>query len=643
MFDSYHGDKMDGYWNKLLEIDLNEDEINEIKLKDEFLRKYLGGSGFTTKILYDEVGPDIDPLDPENVFILAPGTLLGPKIPTASKATFGFKAPQTGGYGKTLVGAKVGDQLKKAGYDVLVVKGRAKKPSMIIIEDEEVKIEKAEDLWGLDTREADEKIKEEYEGVSTAITGPAGENLSKIAGIECEDRQAGKGGGGAVMGSKNLKAIAIKGTKDLPIADKEKLDELNSKWRKITTGQGETADESFSPEDQMEYGTGEAMKAKNEVLGCFPTKNWQAGYFKRAYDRLDEDKEYIELNPRYWTAEYRDGRRPCPYCTKPCSQYFVAEDTPYGDIEVDGPEYETQYSLGGACEVDDIEAVAKANEICDRLGLDTISAGITIAWAMEAYEKGLLETDLDLKFGNSEAMLETLKMIAHKEGELGELLGDGVYEAAKKLGQGSEKFAIHVKGMPPAGFEVRGVKGMALAFAVAPRGADHLTSCLYALEMAGEYWDFKDYDRKELRGKAFALKSMEDLMMLYDITGICKFSRGLMVDKGLLELVNAVTGLDMELDEFLRVGERTYNLSKAFNIKNGFGREDDRLPDRFFKDKVLYGPTEGETLSRKEFEEELDRYYDTRGWNEEGIPLKTTLKRLNLTDVAKELGSVKER
>ena len=634
---------MDGYWNKILEIDLTEGEACEKEISDEFLRNYIGGAGFTTKMIFDELEPEIDPLDPENVLAVAPGTLVGPKIPTASKTTFGFKAPQTGGYGKTVVGAKMGDQLKKAGYDALVVKGKAEKPSMIVIKDDEITIDEAEGLWGLDTRETDAKIKEEHEGFATAVIGPAGENLSKISEIECEDRQAGKGGGGAVMGSKNLKAIAVKGTKEIPIHDQEKLDELNSKWRKITTGKGETADESFDPQDQMDYGTGEAMAAKNQVYGCFPTKNWQAGYFKRAYDNLEDPDDRIELNPRYWTAEYRDGRRPCPYCTKPCSQYFVAEDTPYGDIEVDGPEYETQYSLGSACEVDDIEAVAKANDICDTLGLDTISAGLTISWAMEAYEKGLLDTDLDLEFGNAEAMLEVLKRIAHKEGELGELLGDGVYEAAKELGQGSEKFAIHVKGMPPAGFEVRGVKGMALAFAVAPRGADHLTSCLYAIEMAGSYWDFEDYDRTELKGKAFALKAMEDLMTLYDMTGLCKFSRGLMVDEGQLELLNAMTGFDMSLSEFLKAGERVYNLSKAFNIRNGFGRKDDKLPDRVFDDEVLYGPTEGETLSRREFEEELDRYYDVRGWDEEGVPSKNTLKRLDLAEVAEELGSVKEK
>ncbi len=634
---------MSGYWKKLLEVDLSTKEVNEKELSDEFLRKHLGGAGFTTKIIYDEIDPNIDPLSPKNALVVAPGILLGPSIPTASKTTIGFKAPQTGGYGKSVVGAKIGDQLKRAGYDALVLKGKAEKPSKIIIKDDEVEIKEAKDLWGKDTREADEKIKEKYANYATAIIGPSGEKLSKMAMIECEDRQAGKGGGGAVMGSKNLKAIAVKGTKDLPIHDEERLEKLNDKWREITMGEGESGDESFDPKDGMEYGTGEAIHTKNNVFGCFPTRNWQSGYFKKAYDRLDDpDEERIDIDPRYWTQVYREGRRPCPYCTKPCSQYFVSEDSQYGKIEVDGPEYETQYSFGGACEIDDIEAVAKANEICDKLGLDTISAGVTIAWAMEANEKGLLDTDMDLEFGNADAMLEALEKIAYKEGDLGELLGDGVAEASKRLGRGSEKFAIHVKGMPPAGFEVRGLKGMALAFAVSTRGADHLNSCLYALEMAGSFWDFEDYDRSKLDGKAMALKSMEDLMMLYDITGVCKFSRGLMFDYGLLELVEAVTGFEMDLSEFMTIGERVYNLSKAFNVREGFRRKDDTLPDRVFDDEVLYGPTEGEKISREKFQEELSRYYNIRGWDNEGVPMKRTLNELDLSEVAKKFGSTKE-
>ncbi|NIQ07245.1 MAG: aldehyde ferredoxin oxidoreductase family protein [Candidatus Korarchaeota archaeon] len=634
---------MSGYWKTYLEVDLSEGTARKKGLSHKFLTNYIGGAGFTTKILYEEVEQGVDPLGPENILAVAPGLLLGPAVPTASKTVFGFKSPLTEGYGKSVAGAKMGDQIKRAGYDLLVVKGEADTPSLLVIEDDRVSIESAESLWGLDTYQAGDRIKEQYEGFSTALIGLAGEKLSKISMIECEDRQAGRGGAGAVMGSKNLKGIVVKGTKELPIHDEAKLKELNTKWRKITTGKGQFKDLSFSPEDSMEYGTGEALHVKNVELGIFPTRNWQSSYFKKAYDKLETPvKGRIDIDPRRWTKIYRKGRRPCLYCTKPCSQYFVAENTPYGDIAVDGPEYEAQYSLGGATEVDDIEAVAKANEMCDKLGLDVISTGIAISWAMEANERGLLDTDLDLQFGNAQAMLEAIRMIGNKEGKLGKLLFNGVKDAAAKLGKGSEDFAVHVKGMPPAGFEVRGIKGMALAFAVAPRGADHLTSCLYALEMGGSFWEFKGYDRTKMKGKAVALKNMEDLMMVYDMTGMCKFSRGIMYAEGILELVNALTGFDMTISELLTAGARAYNLSKAFNIREGFRRKDDLPPKRVMDEEIPNGPREGAKISREKFQNELDRYYDVRGWNREGIPLKLTLKRLDMPKVAQEIGAEKE-
>jgi len=292
--------------------------------------------------------------------------------------------------------------------------------------------------------------------------------------------------------------------------------------------------------------------------------------------------------------------------------------------------------------VDDVEAVAKANEICDRTGLDTMTTGMTIAWAMEAYEKSLLESDLDLEFGNAEAMLEATRRIAFREGELGELLADGPVEAARELGKGSEEFTIHVKGMVPAGFEVRGIKGMALAFAVAPRGADHLTSCFYALEMSGSFWDFDGYDRTEMANKAVALKSMEDLMTVYDMTGMCKFTRGIMYEEGVKELVNALTGFDLSNSGLLAAGERVYNLSKAFNAREGFSREDDQLPERVTTEEIPDGPAKGEKISQEQFEHELDRYYTVRGWNRDGNPLKNTLKELDLPKIAEEVGVSRE-
>lgn len=623
-----------GHWGKLLRVNLNDGSAETESLSEEFLRKFIGGAGFTTKILYDEVGKDVDPLSEDNKLIISPGLLLGLKVPTGSKTSFGFKSPQTGGYGKSLVGGKIGDQLKKAGYDVLIIEGKAEEPSVLVIEDEDVRVEKADDIWGKDTHKAGEMIKEKYGEVETAVIGPAGEKLSKISIIECNERQAARGGIGAVLGSKNLKGIDIKGSKDYPIHDKERLDDLISKFRKESQEQGKT---------DMEYGSGEALHPLNVEIGAFPVKNWEAGYFKDAYEKLEDPMEgRIDIDPRRWTSEYRDGRRPCPYCTKPCSQYFVAEDTPYGDIGIDGPEYETQYSFGGCTGVDDVEAVAKANEICDKLGLDTISAGVTVAWAMEAYEKGLLESDIDLEFGNAEAMIEAVEMMGKKEGELGEMLSNGVVEAAEKLGKGSEKFAIHVKGMEPPGYEARGMFGMGLALAVAPRGADHLTSCAYALDYGGSFWYFDDYKRREVVSKGFPLKMMEDLMMVFDMTGICKFSRGIYLDKNQIGLVQAVTGWDVSNGELLEAGERAHNVAKAYNVREGFTREDDILPERMYREEVPYGPNEGAKIPRREFEEALDRYYTARGWSLEGVPTKGKLENLDLPKVSEEIGVLKQ-
>lgn len=633
------------HWQQLLEVDLSTGEHRTVELTDAFVRRYLGGAGFTTRILYDEVGPDVDPLDPENVLAIAPGLLVGPSVPTGSKTAFGFKSPLTGGYGKSIAGAKLGDQLKRAGYDALVVKGAADEPVSIVIEDDEVTIEAADDLWGMDTWETSDAIQAERgNGFRTAVIGPAGEAQSHIAQIECEDRQAGRGGGGAVMGSKNLKAIAVRGTKGVPVADEEEMKEVNHKWRLETMGKGEkeiTGTGNVSVD--VQYGTGEAFEAKNEALGIYPTKNWQSGFFADAYEKLEDGEERVSLDPRFWTLEYVDTKRPCPYCSKPCSQFFEAEDTPYGDIAVDGPEYETLYALGGNVYVDDIEAVAKANEICDKQGLDTIDAGNAIAWAMEANEKGLLDDydlEVDLEWGDARAVLDALERMANGEGELGRLLMDGHAAAARTVGAG-EEFAVHVKGQSPAGFEARSIKGMALAYGVSPRGADHLTSCLYALELGGDFWEYENYDRLEMSGKAQALKSMEDLMAVYDITGVCKFTRGITLAEGIRELVNAITGWDMSTSELLTAGERMYVLSKAYNIREGFGRADDRLPPRF-TEPTPDGPTAGEFIDETEYERELDRYYVARGFDTDGVPLRERLAELDLPEVADEVGAGNE-
>ncbi|MFW6041090.1 MAG: aldehyde ferredoxin oxidoreductase family protein [Thermoplasmatota archaeon] len=621
-----------GYHGKLLRSDLTEKEFSEEKLSKDFLKKYIGGAGFTTRLLYDEVGPGVEPFSPKNKIIIAPGLFVGTGIPRGSKTAFGFKSPLTGGYGKSIVGGWIGAKLKKAGYDVLIIEGKAVEPTLIHIENDKVKFVDASDLWGLKTGETRRKIIDDYEGFRTAVIGPAGEKLSNIATIDCNERQVGRGGAGAVMGSKNLKAIAVNGNKKIEFYNEDKLKEMKR------SAISETREKS---ESYMIYGTGGHLQQMNTEKGAFPVRNFQSNYFKKAYDELDKSSEdFIDIDPKNWVNKYQDGVRPCPMCPAPCSIYFKADKSPYGRIGVDGPEYETQYSFGGCTEVNDIKAVAKANELCDQYGLDTISAGVTISWAMEAYEKGLFDIeDLELDFGNARAMIETVERMGKKEGEIGELLINGVKEASENLGKGSDKFAIHVKGMEPAGYDPRGMFGMGLAFAVAPRGADHLTSSEYVLDFSGEFWNFKGYDRYNIKSKALPTKMMEDLMILYDMTGACKFSRGILEDKGLLDFINVITGWDLSMSEMMVAGERAFNISKAYNVREGLGREEDVLPERLLTEATNEGPSKDRKITRKNFESALDKYYDIRGWNEEGIPTMSILKKLDLPKIAEEIGA----
>ncbi|OYT59822.1 aldehyde:ferredoxin oxidoreductase, partial [Euryarchaeota archaeon ex4484_178] len=447
---------MDGY-GKILRVNLSTGEIKKEELPPEIARKFLGGLGIAAYYLYKEVPKGTDPLGEENKVFIVPGLLTPYGIPTASKTALTSKSPLTGGFGRTVVGAPMGVELKKAGYEMLVIEGKSEEPVVIKIVDDDVSIDSAKDLWGLDTREAQKKLKEKYGKISTAVIGPAGENLSRISGIDFEERQAARTGIGAVWGSKKLKGIVVKGTKKPEPHDANKLRKLIIKWAKIIKDHPAT-------KDDMGYGSGEFLRWMNLERGTFPTRNWQWGYFQSFYDKAKEG-ELLGIDPYYWVPKFRSGRNPCPNCTKPCSQVFKLTKYMPG-VETDGPEYETLYSLGSELEISDPEAVAYLNLLCDLYGLDTISAGVTIGWAMEAYERGLLtkeDTDgLELKFGNVEVVAEVLRKMAYREGKLGKLLANGSKIAREKLGKGSEKFAILVKGQELPAYDVRGIKGMAL-------------------------------------------------------------------------------------------------------------------------------------------------------------------------------------
>jgi aldehyde:ferredoxin oxidoreductase len=625
---------MKGVAGRLLSVDLSAGSIRTEEIPEKFFRLFLGGWGLAAKIAWDRIPKGANPLGPENVVTMAPGLLTGTGIPTASKTAFSFRSPLTGALCRSMAGAWIGVALRRAGFDALVIRGQSKEPVVLVIEDGKARLESARDLWGLDTRATRKALQERYgEGIRTAVIGPAGEKLSWIATIECDGRQAGRGGGGAVLGAKKLKAIVIRGTGEVPMADEAKVKELIRHWNEIIRKHPVT-------EADMKYGSGEFLDWMNRVSGTFPSRNWQWGYFKSAYERAKDGK--IELDPYYWAPKYSKRNVACPFCTKPCGQLFVAEKGKYGPIEVDGPEYETLYSLGGAPEIAEIEAVAKANEICDLLGIDTISAGLTVSWAMEAVERGYLKPadldGIDLRFGNAEAMLKVLEKMGRREGKVGELLSDGSRAAAKKLGKG-EDFAIQIKGLELPAYDIRGSKGVALAFAVAFRGGDHLTACVYGTEYGGAWWKFEAVERRKLVGKGFEVKFHEDLMALYDTLGICKFSRHIFFLEAFPEMVAAQTGLELTAAELLTVGERIYNLSRAFNVREGFSRKDDHLPKRVMEEPIPEGPSAGDRVSYEELQKLLDDYYEARGWNREGIPLKARLVSLDLPDVAEAVGA----
>ncbi|MVT36371.1 MAG: aldehyde:ferredoxin oxidoreductase [Euryarchaeota archaeon] len=616
-----------GFKGSYLLIDLKNGKSEKNEIDEYLMRRLFGGLGLASYYLYRETKKGVDPFDEDNPLIISPGLFVSSGLPTASKTIFVSKSPLTRGVGKAVAGAAIGPEIRKSGYNMVIIKGRSKDPVHVVIEDDDVKIERTE-LWGKDTRETQLKLKEKYPGFATAAIGPAGENLSKIAIIDSEERQAARTGLGAVMGSKKLKAIAVKGTKKIKPYDESGFKEVIKKWVNIIKDHPNT-------QLDMKYGTGEFYAWMNTQMGTFPSRNWQQGYFQKAYDNLKEG-ELSKIDPYYWAPKYVTGYHPCPGCTKPCGHIFEVKEGKYAGTRLDGLEYEIMYSLGGNLEIDDPEAVAYLSLLSDLYGLDAISAGVTISWAMEAIEKGLLKGYL--RFGDPDGVARALKEMAYREGELGKLLADGVRAAYTRLGKGKE-FALEVKGLEPPAYDIRGIKGMALAEAVAFRGACHNTASIYTTELVGNWWKFENVDRFSAKGKGFEVKMHEDLMMIYDDLGICQFTSNIFYAEDLLDAIRSFTGYNISLSELMMVGERTYNIAKSFNVREGFTRKDDYLPERVMRDPIPKGVSKGSFVKKEELESMLDEYYQARGWSMDGIPTKAKLHELELDEIGNEIGA----
>jgi aldehyde:ferredoxin oxidoreductase len=612
-------EKMKGYMGKILRVDLTKGRVDTEKLDETMAGKFIGGSGLATKILYDETGAQTDPLGPENRLIFMTGPFAATPVITSGRHHMVTKSPLTGAYTESDSGGTWGPYLKRAGFDGIVVTGKSSKPVYLWVTDGKAEIRDASRFWGMDTYVLDEAIrKETHNEAVVASIGPGGEKGVRYASIlnDGKDaRAAGRGGSGAVMGSKNLKAVAVYGKMQVEIADPEGL---KASLKEISPMVAKNA------EGMRKNGTAGGLAAF-EALGSLPLQNWK-------YQGRWEKGAAAIAGPAM-TEKILTGNYYCERCVIGCGRRVKLDKGPFAPVEGAGPEYESVAMLGSLCLVDDLEAIAKANEICNRLGIDTISTGASIAFAMEAYEKGILTKkdtgELELLWGRGDVMVKMAEIIGKRQG-LGQLLGEGVRIAAEKLGKNAVEFSTDVKGQEMPAHDPRCFNAGAVGYATINRGACHLgfSHVFERVLTMPEIGIDQPLPRLEVKGKGEAAAKTQNIMGLFDSLKVCKFAMfgGLKLTP-MLAWYNMVTGNSMTMEEFLKTGERIFNLKRMYNVRCGISRKDDTLPARFL---TLKHEGEGLNPSLPPLGELLYDYYKFRGWNEEGIPTQEKLKELGL-------------
>lgn len=611
---------MYGCMGKILRIDLRNKKAVAEPLKDNVVRKFIGGRGLGAWILWNELQAGVDPLSPENKLVITVGPLAGTKALGTHRWMAQFKSPLTGTYFRSVGGGFFGAELKFAGYDALVIEGKAEKPAYMYIRDDNVEFRDAEKVWGMTTDATRDFLLEETDKNARMITiGPAGEKLVKISALVTDDmRTAARGGGGAVMGSKNLKAIVIKGSKRPDIYDEKTFDEAVKEEIEIL---------KKSPIFEALHNLGTNVAVYGEYLGgCFPTYNYR-----------QEKLHGVEMFKPENLAKYIVKHVGCYACMVRCGKIFKLNKGPYAGVVWDFPEYETHWSYGGNLGNINIESITYANMLSDKYGLDTISAGSAIGFAIELYEKGIIgksETDgLELKWGNPDVVGELVRRIALKIG-IGSILSEGVRKAAEIIGRGSEAYAIHVKGLELPAHEPRKAKALGLSMTTSPIGASH-TMNNATFEEFGVPYKGEKIDPLTTKGKGELAKYGQDETAVSE-TGIwCTFVAafcGVPLDL-YAKFLCAATGMK-ELDgkKLLLIGERIFNLERAINAREGIDGSYDRMPERVTKDAI---PRDDSPAKGQVFEEEilLKDYYAARGWNEKGLPTKEKLRELDLEEV----------
>ena len=583
---------MKGFFGKLLRINLTDRSYTVEEIPEEIFKTYLGGKGLGSYLLLENVKPGIDPLSEDNRLIFVAGPATGTKMWGASRYGVYSKSPQTGLYAESYSGGKVAPLMRKTGYDAIILEGIADVPLYLEISDCKVKFRNAGHLWGKDTFETEDKVIEEVDvpGAQALVIGPAGENLVRFACIENNYwRSAGRTGMGAVMGSKKLKAIVFHGETQVEVADAELLKDL---IKSITA----KAKDNLAVKAYQTYGTTQMVKTMN-CAETFPTKYWSQGIYEN----------WKDISGDALNAEHEVKANACPNCFLACGKLTTVTKGKHNGLKVEGPEYETIYAFGGLCGIGDLAEILHINDLCDRLGIDTITAGNLAAFTIEAVQRGKVQAELS--YGDAKGIVALLNDIANVKG-LGIILSQGIKYAAKAWDL--EDIAIHVKGLEPPGYDPRVLKGMGLAYATSTRGACHLRATFYKAELSGMI------DQAITEGKAKMFIDFENRLTLFNTQILCVFYRDMILWPELRQLVKAVTGWDYTQKELEELANRIVTLTKAFNIREGASREQDTLPKRMFREPLNEGK---DTITVEELDFMLDEYYKLRGWDNQGRPL----------------------
>jgi aldehyde:ferredoxin oxidoreductase len=599
-----------GYTGKILIIDLKNQKTSDVKTNLDDAKNFIGAKGLGAKYLFDNLPLKTDPLSLKNILIYTTGPLTGTSTQTSGRGTIVTKSPQTGLFVDSHFGGFFAMEMKKAGWDFIVVNEKSEKPVYLMIKDDNVEFKDASDLWGKECLQTHDYFQKNEGKSRTAVIGPAGENLVKFSSITFDGhRHAGRGGTGAVMGSKNLKGIVLSGTGKVTLHDSVSF----SKKSKEVLRQIQEND--FVPK-RRKYGTPYWVDLINSE-GFIPTKNYQEGYFEKGN----------EINAETMQKRIVDKGGACYNCVIACWNKSSIKSGPFKGVSLVGPEYETIALMGSNLCMDSIEDVAYLNSRCNELGMDTISLGGVLGFAIEAYEKGIItKKDLDgndIGWGRPKELAELIEAIAYRKCKISDILAEGVKIAAEKVGKDSDKFAVHVNGLEIPGYDPRGSFGMGLAYATSDRGACHQR----AWTVKAELWD-PDLERFSFEKKAQIVKEVQDERASFFSLVLCDFAP--ISEENCVELWNLATGFNHSVESYLKCGERIWNLIRLFNLREGFNTDNDKLPQRLFNDSFTKGPAKDVLLKDEGFKKSLQEYYTLRGWDKRGIPTKEKLKELGL-------------